>query len=179
MWFRALNRMFRKLLFIGGFFPLPLFSKKKNESMIELPRHSRYIGYHIETCLTAAASIRFRVLNRMFRKLVFIGAFLALPLINHAQTKSPAVTQTMKPWVRWWWMGSAVDEAGIKKQLTQLSSAGFGGVEIVPIYGAKGFESRYIKYLSPQWMKMLDYTVQQAKAFNMGVYISVGTGWPI
>jgi alpha-L-rhamnosidase len=72
-----------------------------------------------------------------------------------------------------------VDEAGIKKQLTQLSAAGFGGVEIVPIYGAKGFESKYIKYLSPQWMKMLDYTVQQAKGLNMGVYISVGTGWPI
>jgi hypothetical protein len=90
-----------------------------------------------------------------------------------------AQTQTAKPWTRWWWMGSAVDEAGIKKQLTQLSAAGFGGVEIVPIYGVKGFEKRYIKYLSPEWMKMLDYTVQQAKTLNMGVYISVGTGWPI
>lgn len=90
-----------------------------------------------------------------------------------------AQTSTQKPWTRWWWMGSAVDEAGIKKQLTQLSEAGFGGVEIVPIYGAKGFENRYIKYLSADWMKMLDYTVQQAKALNMGVYVSVGTGWPI
>ena len=57
--------------------------------------------------------------------------------------------------------------------------AGFGGVEIVPIYGAKGYESRYIKYLSPQWMKMLDHTVKQSRTLNMGVYISVGTGWPI
>jgi alpha-L-rhamnosidase len=96
-----------------------------------------------------------------------------------AQIKSPVVNSLNKPWTRWWWMGSAVDEAGIKKQLTQLAIAGFGGVEIVPIYGAKGFESKYIKYLSPQWMKMLDYTVAQAKALNMGVYISVGTGWPI
>jgi alpha-L-rhamnosidase len=96
-----------------------------------------------------------------------------------AQIKLPVVKSETKPWTRWWWMGSAVDEAGIKKQLTQLAAAGFGGVEIVPIYGAKGFESKYIKYLSPQWMTMLDYTVQQAKALNMGVYISVGTGWPI
>jgi alpha-L-rhamnosidase len=96
-----------------------------------------------------------------------------------AQIKSTVVNNQTMPWTRWWWMGSAVDEAGIKKQLTQLSAAGFGGVEIVPIYGAKGFESKYIKYLSPQWMKMLDYTVQQAKGLNMGVYISVGTGWPI
>jgi hypothetical protein len=96
-----------------------------------------------------------------------------------AQIKLPAITQQTKPWTRWWWMGSAVDEAGIKKQLTQLAAVGFGGVEIVPIYGAKGFENKYIKYLSPEWMKMLDYTVQQANALNMGVYISVGTGWPI
>ncbi len=102
---------------------------------------------------------------------------VALPAL--AQIKSPAVNNLTKPWTRWWWLGSAVDEPGIKKQLTQLSAAGFGGVEIVPIYGAKGFENKYIKYLSPQWMAMLDYTVQQAKQLNMGVYISVGTGWPI
>ncbi len=89
------------------------------------------------------------------------------------------INSEAKPWTRWWWMGSAVDEAGIKKQLTQLATVGFGGVEIVPIYGAKGFEKKYINYLSPQWMKMLDYTVAQAKALKMGVYISVGTGWPI
>jgi alpha-L-rhamnosidase len=111
-------------------------------------------------------------------KFVFIILLSCLLQNSFAQTKSN-FTSVNKPWTRWWWMGSAVDEAGIKKQLTQLADAGFGGVEIVPIYGAKGFESKYIKYLSPQWMKMLDYTVQQAKALNMGVYISVGTGWPI
>src|SRR5665213_3367461 len=96
-----------------------------------------------------------------------------------AQNRWPVSTNEIKPWTRWWWMGSAVDRQGIKKQLTQLSGVGFGGVEIVPIYGAIGFENRYIKYLSPQWMKMIDYTVFEAKALNMGVYISVGTGWPI
>jgi hypothetical protein len=76
-------------------------------------------------------------------------------------------------------MGSAVDEKNISASLQQYNKVGFGGVEIVPIYGAKGYESRYIKYLSPQWMQMLDHTVQQSNALNMGVYISVGTGWPI
>lgn len=113
-------------------------------------------------------------------KKIFVCSLALLLLHNvQAQVKTSVVSNTNRPWTRWWWMGSAVDEAGIKKQLTQLAAVGFGGVEIVPIYGAKGFESKYIKYLSPQWMKMLDYTVQQAKALNMGVYISVGTGWPI
>ncbi len=115
----------------------------------------------------------------MYKKIIIFAVGLLLLQGVHAQQKTSSISNTAKPWTRWWWMGSAVDEAGINKQLTQLAAAGFGGVEIVPIYGAKGFESKYIKYLSPAWMKMLDYTVQKAKALNMGVFISVGTGWPI
>lgn len=96
-----------------------------------------------------------------------------------AQNPWPKTTETAKPWTRWWWMGSAVDEKGLDKQLTTLSQAGFGGVEIVPIYGAKGFENKYINYLSPEWMKMLQFTTNKAKSLNMGVDMSVGTGWPI
>jgi hypothetical protein len=106
---------------------------------------------------------------------------LLLTVLQAAQSQTiwPALTQQTKPWTRWWWMGSAVDEKSISTALQQYAAAGFGGTEIVPIYGAKGYESRYIKYLSPQWMKMLDHTVQQSNKLDMGVYISVGTGWPI
>jgi hypothetical protein len=76
-------------------------------------------------------------------------------------------------------MGSAVDTPGIRRQLSQLKDAGFGGVEIVPIYGAKGYEDRYLRYLSPQWMRMLDYTVATANRYGLGVYLAAGTGWPI
>lgn len=96
-----------------------------------------------------------------------------------AQNPWPTVTETAKPWTRWWWMGSAVDEKGLDKQLTTLSKSGFGGVEIVPIYGAKDFEKQYINYLSPEWMKMLQFTTDKAKSLQMGVDMSVGTGWPI
>ena len=96
-----------------------------------------------------------------------------------AQNPWPKTNETAKPWTRWWWMGSAVDEKGLDKQLTALNNAGFGGVEIVPIYGAKGFENRYLNYLSPEWMKMLLFTTNKAKSLNMGVDMAVGTGWPI
>ena len=95
------------------------------------------------------------------------------------QAQWPAQSQTTKPWARWWWMGSAVNEKGLTTQLDALQNVGFGGVEVVPIYGAIGYEKQYIKYLSPEWMKMLDFTVQQAATRKMGVDISVGTGWPI
>ncbi len=111
-------------------------------------------------------------------KKIAVVSFLLLGY-SAAQAQWPAQTQTTKPWTRWWWMGSAVDEKGLTNQLNALQNVGFGGVEVVPIYGAIGYEDKYIKYLSPQWMKMLDYTVQQAAARKMGVDISVGTGWPI
>ncbi|WDF48659.1 glycosyl hydrolase [Chryseobacterium sp. KACC 21268] len=96
-----------------------------------------------------------------------------------AQNPWPKTTETAKPWTRWWWMGNAVDEKGLDKQLTTLHKAGFGGVEIVPIYGAKGVEKQYLTYLSPDWMKMLQFTTNKAKSLNMGVDMAVGTGWPI
>lgn len=96
-----------------------------------------------------------------------------------AQSPWPVVNKTAKPWTRWWWMGSAVNEADINSMLTSYQEAGLGGVEVVPIYGAKGYEQQYIEYLSPQWVRMLNATIDKANLLNMGVNISVGSGWPI
>src|ERR1700710_2785174 len=96
-----------------------------------------------------------------------LAALVLFACCIQAQAQWPATTQTTKPWVRWWWMGSAVDEKGLDAQINTLSNVGFGGVEIVPIYGAIGYESKYISYLSPKWMQMLDYPVKQAAAKKM------------
>jgi hypothetical protein len=84
-----------------------------------------------------------------------------------------------KPWTRWWWLGSAVDKQNISDLLTQYHDAGVGGVEICPIYGAKGAESRYINDLTPKWMEMLDHTTAEGKRLDMGVDMTTGTGWPM
>lgn len=90
----------------------------------------------------------------------------------------PQLKKEMRPWTRWWWMGSAVDEKNLDKVLTQYAAAGFGGVEVTPIYGAVGFEKRYISFLSPDWMSMLNITVKKATSLGMGVDMNTGTGWP-
>ncbi|WP_114781784.1 glycosyl hydrolase [Botryobacter ruber] len=90
----------------------------------------------------------------------------------------PEVKKENRPWTRWWWMGSAVDEKNIDRLMNEYAQAGLGGVEIAPIYGAKDYESRYIDFLSPQWMNMLDFTVKKANDLNMGVDMTQGTGWP-
>jgi hypothetical protein len=56
-----------------------------------------------------------------------------------------APTQTTHPWTRWWWMGSAVDKTNLTHQLEMFKQAGIGGVEICPIYGAHGYEDRFIR----------------------------------
>lgn len=97
---------------------------------------------------------------------------------SSAQDLWPTITKEMKPWTRWWWLGSAVDQSNLERELTLFGNSGFGGVEVTPIYGAKGFESQYLSFLSPQWMDMLRVTTDKAGALGMGVDINLGTGWP-
>ena len=89
----------------------------------------------------------------------------------------PPLTPTSRPCAYWWWMGSAVDTNNIARELQRYHDAGLGGVHIIPIYGAKGWESKYISYLSPQWLDMLDFTVRQAGQLGLTVDMTTGTGW--
>jgi len=90
----------------------------------------------------------------------------------------PVIEKEMKPWTRWWWMGNAVDEQNLAAVLQKYKDAGLGGVEITPIYGAKGYEKQYLDFLSPAWMNSLHFTVNKANALGLGVDMNTGTGWP-
>jgi hypothetical protein len=74
-------------------------------------------------------------------------------------------------------MGSAVDKANLTRELTRYRDAGYGGVHIIPIYGAKGWETNYISYLSPRWMEMMSHAVKEARRLGMDVDMTTGTGW--
>jgi hypothetical protein len=90
----------------------------------------------------------------------------------------PAITRIAKPWTRWWWPGSAVQPKQLSAQLDAMAAAGIGGVEITPIYGARGSEARDTPFLSPRWMEMLEHTSREAARRDMGVDMATGTGWP-
>ena len=89
----------------------------------------------------------------------------------------PEVTRECRPWSYWWWMGSAVDAENLTRELQRYSAAGWGGVHVIPIYGAKGYEERYLEYLSPQWMAMLRHAITEADRLGMGVDMTTGSGW--
>ena len=89
----------------------------------------------------------------------------------------PPITNEERPWAYWWWMGSAVDKTNLTRELTRYRDAGYGGVHIIPIYGAKGWDSNYISYLSPRWMEMMSHAVAEARRMDMDVDMTTGTGW--
>lgn len=100
------------------------------------------------------------------------------PVFPAAPTAWPAVTSQNKPWTRWWWLGSGVDQPNLTRELEAFAKAGIGGVEICPIYEAVGAENRSIDFLSQKWMDMLAHTTTEAKRLGLGVDMTTGTGWP-
>lgn len=107
----------------------------------------------------------------------FLCLFFSALLI-HARSQWPAVTQTAKPWTRWWWQGSAVNKKDLTAAMQQYHLAGLGGLEITPIYGVKGHEQEFIDFLSPKWMDMLQHTLQEGKRLGLGIDMANATGWP-
>ena len=121
--------------------------------------------------------------NPFARTLLLLLLFGALAWWNRPRRSAgqrgwPPIIAETKPWTRWWWQGSAVDRPSLTAQLEALAAAGIGGVEVTPIYGVHGAEDRFISYLSPQWMAMLDHTLREAARLKMGVDMATGTGWP-
>lgn len=108
-----------------------------------------------------------------------LAAFVVAAPVRGQMTDSlwPEVTRESRPWTRWWWMGSAVDSAGIAAELETLAAAGFGGVEVTSIYGVHGYEDAFIPYLSDRWVDMLLHAAAEAERLGLGIDMPPGSGW--
>ncbi|MFM7089890.1 MAG: glycosyl hydrolase, partial [Bacteroidota bacterium] len=96
----------------------------------------------------------------------------------YAKLDAQIAISTAKPWTYWWWMGSAVDSANIKGQLEYFAKTGLGGAHIIPIYGARGFEDKYLPFMSEKWLDMVHFTQNHASSLGLAIDITLGTGWP-
>lgn len=94
------------------------------------------------------------------------------------ETEWYPVSTVNKPFVRWWWHGSAVDKEGLTFNLEEFAKKGIGGVEITPIYGVQGNEANDIPYLSEKWMEMLRHVTEENMRLGMQTEMNNGTGWP-
>ena len=116
----------------------------------------------------------------MIRKKLFFGAaafFAALSLSAQAPAW-PEIETTARPGARWWWLGSAVDSANLAYNMEEYARAGMGTLEITPIYGVKNNEANDIDYLSPRWMQMLSFVIEEGDSVGLDIDMNGGTGWP-
>ena len=116
-------------------------------------------------------------------KTLMVSALLALgctlqPVAAQVKVQWPQAGREAKAGSRWWWMGSAVDEANLTWQMEQLAQAGIGTLEITPIYGVQGNGSKNISFLSEQWLQMLQYVQQEGARLGIDIDMTTGTGWP-
>ena len=102
----------------------------------------------------------------------------------------PEVTRTMKPWAINWWMGGAVNEAGLENQCAEMARARFGGFNVVHIYNDKynlrhpnAPRKPYVPdekcraFLSPEWLDAWNSAVRIARSHGLGVDLSMCSGW--
>ena len=84
--------------------------------------------------------------------------------------------------MRWWWFGPAVEPGELARELRTMKAGGIGGVEIQPVYPLqlddpqKGF--RNMKFLSPEFLKMVNFAANAGHELGMRVSITLGSGWP-
>ena len=94
-----------------------------------------------------------------------------------AEPSWPAVTKEMRPWAYNWWMGCAVDGAGLELQARQFADAGMGGFHVIPIYEAKDTSHRPVEFLSEEWTRLFNMADEAARTQGLGVDCSMGCGW--
>src|SRR5882757_6594364 len=170
------------------FLTKPVFNKPSHRLRPFARTHCRKHGIFTPHCRQHATGRLIacaRYLSKLMKKLLafFIGCCLGISAAYTQPAKQtnnpwPLVKKETRPWTRWWWMGNAVDDKNTARLLDTYHQAGFGGVEVTPIYGAIGYENRYLQFLSPQWMSALDFTIAKAHSVGMGVDMNTGTGWP-
>jgi len=124
-------------------------------------------------------------MRRIHKHLVYLFFLLAISstiVINCTKEKQvpkwPEISQESKPWTRWWWLGNILEEKELSNAMKQYAEAGLGGLEITPIYGVKGQENNFIKYLSDEWVEKFLFTLDEARKNDLGIDMATGTGWP-
>jgi hypothetical protein len=89
-----------------------------------------------------------------------------------------------RPFVRWWWNGTRVDEAEIVRELDVMQAAGIGGVELNSIRmpedasPAALAHGRLRPWLSEDWAKAVAFTADEAKKRGLTADLIIGSGWP-
>ncbi len=151
----------------------PNGDKLEAEKLVDMKHH----GYKLEPNVHFSPDDKWVIFRANFEGIENVYA-VEIATSKTTLTLWPSINNTMKPWTRWWWQGSAVNEKDLSWNLEAFQKAGLGGVEITPIYGAIGKEKEYLSFLSPAWMDALTHTLKKSRELDLGVDLANATGWP-
>jgi len=87
-----------------------------------------------------------------------------------------------RPMMRWWWFGPSTTDAEIDREIAAMRAEGFGGFEVQATYPqspddpARGI--RNVPFLSAPFLAALRHAGETARAQNMRIDVTLGSGWP-
>lgn len=115
--------------------------------------------------------------NKTLYLVLLLITLLKLPTVAQ-QINLKQINSTEKPWLWWYWLGSAVDKEGIDWHLQQFKDMGFGGASVAATYGVNGYEDKYVPFMSPKWIDYINYTADKFREANMALDVSLTSAWP-
>lgn len=125
----------------------------------------------------------------MIRELL-AGTCAALLTLSGVQAAAQSLEQRfeappkeVRPRVRWWWPGAAVDTEELRREIALLDDNGFSGAEIqslTPNFVTLTPEERALvnDYAEPRFFDLVRMAGEAAKARGMSLDYTLGSAWP-
>lgn len=81
---------------------------------------------------------------------------------------------------RWWWPNGHVDPVQIAKEVKQVASAGFGGLEIADVHHSvkSGLDPAGQGWATAPWLAGVDAALTQASREGISIDVTAGPSWP-
>lgn len=81
---------------------------------------------------------------------------------------------------RWWWPNGHVDPAEIAREVKQVASAGFGGLEIADVHHSvkSGLDPAGHGWATAPWIAGVDAALTQAAREGITIDVTAGPSWP-
>jgi len=115
-------------------------------------------------------------MKRVFSKIFLFFLFCAFSFTLNAQQNENA-----KPWVFWYWVKGAVSKPGITADLEAMKANGIGGAYLMSIQGPdkSPVYSPPAIQLTPEWWKLVEFTMSEAKRLNLKLGMHVSDGFAL
>ena len=88
----------------------------------------------------------------------------------------------VRPMVRWWWFGPAVNKPELLRELQRMQHDGVGGAELAFVYPltlddpAKGVKN--LAFVSPAMLDMVNYAQSEGRRLGLRIDVTLCSGWP-